>query len=126
MCRDNPVILASMQPVHMFPEIASCSCTRINIVGDIPGGIRFNGDVIFFPARLLEDEVVIMPALTGISCRSSSILGPQEPQGHRSYQRSTGYHRQWHGLKPAFRLTHARGVIADVRRRNRPNVDMLT
>jgi len=26
-------------------------------------------------------------------------------------------------MKPAFRLTHARGVIADVRRRNRPNVD---
>ena len=25
------------------------------------------------------------------------------------------------GLKPAFRLTHARGVIADVSRRNWPN-----
>ena len=29
-------------------------------------------------------------------------------------------------VKPAFRLTHARGVIADVRRRNRPHLDMLT
>ena len=52
-------------------EVGVRSGIEVDIIVDVPRDLTFLTNTKFLPAGLLEDEIAIKPALTGMSCKLS-------------------------------------------------------